>query len=347
MAKEILPHEYLRPSRPINWRDMELYSPIEVLGALNPEIAGVAYARKEGLMDNGLLPYVAAFRERQTEEKGQILDYMLGRFKIESDERQRGVIAKTAERLEQLRSEGFVKGVEISQAGQNYRSDRFAQSTDFANILHAQTQQATSANDLQARMAEVQASVNLARHHSDNMLAARKLEYELGRETWERRNELELRLSKNKLKAVDLEAQANQRAVFFTETMRALTDTTKSKNELQASLAQADALVRTSEYEYLAKCEEALNLRKIENKRIKSANIIAYLEAKKQIILAQYDLERTALVQSALLGATTVDAAKKMMPEVLKYLHKTQKSKVRIKLTSEHTGDIEFVVNAE
>tara|TARA_Y100000310_G_scaffold333062_1_gene409858 strand:+ start:578 stop:1543 length:966 start_codon:yes stop_codon:yes gene_type:complete len=172
-------------------------NPLDALYAINPEIATLAYAHREKLLSSEILPYVARFRELQSEEKIALIGGLVEKLRIETE----GEVAK-------YRVDGQVEIVRTSEAGLTRRAEI---ERDSLKDLHKLKY------DAEVKM--LQAHIDGQKYLSDNQLQATHIEAEAHRhaiETTERlRAETARRVSSDRL-----EERVRSAAIEFAGRMR-------------------------------------------------------------------------------------------------------------------------------
>jgi len=201
------------------------YDPIDALWRINPEIASLAYANRNGLLKPEILPYVARFRELQTTEKLGLLSYFTENSRIESNERINGVISRTQENIVRLKEGGAIERTKIE---------------------------------------------------GQTLIDVSKLKYESRVRIVNAQMEGQRYLSDNQLRATHIEAQALRDSIISSERIRAIARMKESSDNLEG-------IIKTAEFNYLSRFNEAENLRATEDQRITADVVAAYLSVQGEL----------------------------------------------------------------
>jgi len=242
-------------------RDIALrsYDPLEALYRINPEIATIAYAHKEELLDSRILPYITRFRELQSDEKIALVNGLVEKYKMDVF----GGIAKYKVdgdvRMTQFHEEGETTRTELVQGGLTRRTE------------------ITEGGLTQRKKIEVQGLFDL-----------QKLEYEAKVRMLNDQIEGQKYLSDNQLKAVYAEAEAYKYAIETRERIRA-------EFQMQISKDRLEEKVRLATIEFAKKIKEAEINRDTSRDKNRSEVVLAYIQNQTQLCLdafqKQFEIE--------------------------------------------------------
>lgn len=198
---------------PFGERSIRAYHPLDVLHSVNPEIAGLAYANNEGILNSEIMPLAARFRELQSGEKIALIGAMAQRYGYDAQieinrESEGGMTTRT-----RIIDGGMTRRTELSENGMTQRA-----ATEGANLITLQ-----------------------------------KLKYEFGRAVVQDHIEGQKYLSDNELKATVFEAQAQAESIRLTEMLRSETAMEISRNELEGVIRTSEikhaSLIKRAEIE--------------------------------------------------------------------------------------------------
>lgn len=250
-------------------RDIEWYSPIDVLYFVNPELGSLAYANKSKILTPELIPLITNFRELQHIEKKELMKNILCKLAIESEEKK--VIAALENESQIISSiqDNVTTRQRIITSGQNYRSDN------------------------QVKMVDIQAK---------NALEFQKLKYSTDARIVNDYIDGEKYISDNEYNARRIEAIARRDALIFEDRMRTSQIKRISKDQLEDKLAYYNSEIKRAE---IARDKE-IQLKYIENEtmlqslnfqtEIERARILGELTTKTYDVLTQVIIEGTKVL---------------------------------------------------
>lgn len=230
------------------------YGAFDALAQVNPEIAAVAYAHKDGILQPEIMPYIARFRELQTTDKLGVLNFITENAQIDANVEMNYDDNQTMRDVTQIRESNKTQRTGIREHGAIKRVEL----QEFRETTRTEIREsgATQRTDLECRAAvdmnrmKYEADVQIVREH----MAGQRY------------------LSDNQLKATYIEAQALEKAMKI----QSLTNRSMSKDRLME-------VIKKAEFEYLAKIQEAEILRATEDQRITSNVISNYLAVQAQM----------------------------------------------------------------
>ncbi|MEK6885613.1 MAG: hypothetical protein AABX17_01450 [Nanoarchaeota archaeon] len=204
-----------------NQSGISAYNAFDALAQVNPEMAAMAWAHKDGLLQPEMMPYYARFRELDVADRRNLLDFAVEKIRIGADVEMNYDNNKTVLGVTHMREDGATRRTEITDKGKTVRA-----------LIHENG--ATERTDLECRAAvdvsrmKYEADVRIMQDHMDGM------KY----------------LSDNELRAKHIEASALQKAMQI----HALVETIKSNDRRME-------IIQKAEFEYLAEVRKAELLR--------------------------------------------------------------------------------------
>lgn len=268
-------------------REMIGYDPFDALWRINPEIASIACANRDGILKTEIMPYVARFRELQTVEKLGVLDFLTENNRIGADERMNRVINQTHENIATIREGGAVERTRI----------------------RGETAIETTRLKYDAKVRIVNAQVEGQKYISDNELAATYIEAEALRDiiiTSEKvRAVARMKESDDKRRGIEKVAEYD----FMARSKEADAEVEGEAIRAVARMKESDdrlrGVVRKAELNYMARIKEAEVLRANEDEKSAQAVIVAYLSAQEQLMryFFDYQMQRAKLKTARLKDA--------------------------------------------
>ncbi len=235
-------------------RDIALrsYDPLEALYRVNPEIATLAYAHKEELLNSQLLPYVTRFRELQSDERIALVQGLVEKYRIDVF----GDVAK-------YRVDGNVRMTQIQEGGETARTEMIQ------GGLTRRTE-ITEEGLTQRERVKFQGLFDL-----------QKLEYESRVQMLRDHIEGQKYLSDNQLKAVYAEAEAYKYAIESRERIRA-------EARMQISRDRLEGKVKLATIEFAQKIKEAEIHRNTARDKNRARVILSYIQSQTQLCLEAF-----------------------------------------------------------
>ena len=262
-------------------RDVALnsYDPLEALYRVNPEIATIAYAHKEELLNSRLLPYITRFRELQSEEKIALVNGLVEKYRVDVF----GDVAKYRVdgnvRMTQIQEEGETTRTEIIQGGLTKRTE------------------ITEEGLTQRKRIEVQGLFDL-----------QKLEYESRVRMLHDHIEGQKYLSDNQLRAVYAEAEAYKYVIETRERIRA-------EAQMQISRDRLEEKVRLATIEFAKKIREAEIHRNIARDKSRAKIVMAYIQSQTQLCLETFQRQVEIEVADKNLEEKRLEVRKEIVSE--------------------------------
>lgn len=298
--------------------NLEAYHPLDVLYQVNPEIASLAYANKENWLSSEIMPHLARFRECQTTEKVALLNYIVERSAIDSNERIQMEAQRTMEAIAQIEQEGEIKVETIRTAG----------------IIESTRIRYDAEKEINSVQAE--AAKDMMRVQSQAALDVQKLKYEADIKIVQEHMNGQRYLSDNQLRATIVEAKALRDAIVFSERMRAMSKDRRTDAQLKQAIHQA-------ELNFMSRMYEAETMRQGEYTKSLARIIETY-------ILAQAEILRTSAlgeIREAEIQGENERESYRTIAEIAKTaLVHSPSTRTRVRGSSKY-GNIEVVVERE
>ena len=210
-------------------------SPFEALASINPELAAVAYAHRDGLIRPEVLPYLTRFRELQSDEKIAIVKAMTLRYMADSEVRKEEIVQTGKTRRTEIKgdvtkylSDNELKSTKVREAGLTIRKGM---------DCDARIYEAGAVRD--ASIHESSEETERVRRKAEALEYVQKLNYEVSVRAIEAHLEGQKYLSDNQIKGLHIEATARLRAIKFTEQIRAETARGISRDKLEEKIKLA------------------------------------------------------------------------------------------------------------
>lgn len=221
--------------------------PLEALYRINPEIATLAYAHKENLLDSRILPYVTRFRELQSDERIALVHGLVEKHRIDvfgdvSKYRVDGNV-----RMTQIQEEGETTRTELIQGGLTRRTELTEHGLTERKKIEAQ-----------------------------GLFDLQKLEYEARVRMLHDHIEGQKYLSDNQLRAVYVETEAYKYAIESRERIRA-------ESQMQISKDRLEEKVRLATIEFAKKIKEAEIHRNTARHKNRTEVVLAYIQSQTQL----------------------------------------------------------------
>ncbi|MFH0701076.1 MAG: hypothetical protein V2A62_01425 [Candidatus Woesearchaeota archaeon] len=218
--------------------NLQMDHPLDVLYRVNPEIASLAYANRENWLTPEIMPQIAQFREYQMHEKIALLDFIVERSAIDSNERIQMEAQRTMEAIAQIEQDGAVRVETIRTDGMvEAQRIRYNSETEMVRI------QSRAAVDIRKIECDTDTTISLA------ALDVQKMKYEIDVKMMQEHIAGQRYLSDNQLKATCIEAEALRDAIIFSETARAMSEDKKTEAQLRQAIHQAETTFMARMYE--------------------------------------------------------------------------------------------------
>lgn len=298
--------------------NLETYHPLDVLYQVNPEIASLAYANKENWLNPEVMPLIAKFRECQTTEKVALLNYIVEKSAIDSNERIQMEAQRTMETIAQIEQEGEIMVETIRTAG----------------IVESTRIRYDAEKEIHSIKAE--AAKDMMRMQSQAALDVQRLKYEADVKIIQEHMSGQRYLSDNQLRATIVEAEALRDAIVFSERMRAMSEDRRTDAQLRQAIHQA-------ELDFISRMYEAETMRQGEHTKSLARITETY-------ILAQAEILRTSAlgeIREAEIKGENERESYRTIAEIAKTaLVHSSSSRTTVKGSSKY-GNIEVVVERE
>lgn len=295
--------------------NLQAYHPLDVLYQINPEIASLAYANRKNWLNSEILPHLARFRECQTHEKVALLDSIVRKSTIDSNERIQMEVQRTLEVIAQIEQEGEIK-IETIKTDGMIESQRIKYDAE-TEMVRVQTQAAKEIVQVQS-----QAALDIS-----------KLKYETDIKILEEHIKGQCYLSDNQLKATVIEAEALRDAIIFSERIRSMSEDRKTDAQLKQAIYQA-------EKEFMTKIYESELVRQGEHDKLVAEIIKTYILAQTRILRDSFLIRRQEM---ELTGAAERESYR-TISEIAKNALQHSKSKKTLVRGESKYGKIEVVV---
>lgn len=266
---------------------LQSQDPLEALYRINPEIATVAYAHKDGLLAWPILPVITRFRELQAHEKIAVVRGLVEKYKVDrisdtakyvSDNELRGVEVHESSETERtgIVQDGLTERTKITDAGLTTRVEITEQ---------GQTTRAGMAEEGMTARAEITESglTSRKRIEMQGLIDLQRLEYEARVQILKEHIEGQKYLSDNHLRAIHTEAEAYLIAIQTRESIRAESKRRISKDRLEER-------IKTGAIDFAKKIFEAETHRITVSHENRAEVIKRYLEAQTELCLAAFKM---------------------------------------------------------
>ena len=221
--------------------------PFDMLYQMNPEIASLALAHIDGILTPEILPYVARFRELQSDEKIALMQHITDNLRIDADVEMNNAIYRTQQNIVRLQTEGVIEKAKIDGAAL----------LDVSRLKYA------------SRVKIVQEQVDGQKYISDNQLKATYIEAQALRDSIIKSEEIKAlareNVSKNDLVARVKEAEYNYLArINEAETIRSIEDQRNTSSVVESYLTTQGEM-------YRALIDYQIRMRELDSEESKAA----------------------------------------------------------------------------
>ncbi len=218
--------------------NLQMDHPLDVLYRINPEIASLAYANRENWLTPEIMPQIAQFRECQMHEKIALLDFIVEKSSIDSNERIQMEAQRTLEAIAQIEQDGAVRVETIRTDGMvEAQRIRYNSETEMVRV------QSKAAVDIRKMECETDTTISLA------ALDVQKMKYEIDVKIMQEHMAGQRYLSDNQLRATCIEAEALRDAIIFSERVRSMSEDKKTEAQLKQAIYEAETKFMTRVYE--------------------------------------------------------------------------------------------------
>lgn len=266
-------------------------TPLDALYDLNPEIATLAYAHREKLLSPQILPYVARFRELQSDERIATIGALVEKLKIETGAEVAKYGVDGQVEMTRLSEDGLTTRTGIVQDGLTKRTKMESEvKFDYQKKMHELGMHHLDSQVEMTRFSED----GLTRREEIRMNGLRdlqKLKYDANVRMLQSHIDGQKYLSDNQLKATHVEAEAYKQAMQTRESIRAETERRVSKDRLEEK-------IKTAAIEFVGKIREAEIMRESNRTKVMSEVTQVYIEKQAELYLATIESElRTEAMQ--------------------------------------------------
>jgi hypothetical protein len=248
--------------------NIECYSPIDALYNINPELGTLAYVYRNKILTPELMPLFARFRELQSNEKIELMRFIVQKLGIEANEREiiagiNGEINRTKisedSKTDRIRfiQNGLTERENIIAKRENYASDNQRRGVEIQGKSIVDREKIIAEkeryfSDVQLKGIEIQ---------SKSELEVQKMKCLTDAKIYEDRMKGQMYVSDNEAEARKIEALARKDSIVLAEQIRSGTLEKISANQLEAkvrtALIQTNARIR--EAEEMRRCKVELD----------------------------------------------------------------------------------------
>jgi hypothetical protein len=258
-----------------NFRDIALQSsdPFEALYRVNPEIATLAYAHKKDVLSLQILPYVARFRELQSDERISLIQGLVENYRTDA-----------FRDVEKYRVDGDVKRVQTHEENETERT----------RGVHRGLTERTGMREIgKTKRKEIE---------MNGLFNLQKLEYESRVQMLRDHIEGQKYLSDNQLRAVHAEAEAFRGAIEARERIRADAHMSISRDRLEER-------VKVATIDFAKKIQQAEIRRGTLQDRNRANVITAYIQSQTQLCLDSFRMQTEVEIVNRKLEEKRVEVA--------------------------------------